>query len=171
MDVIAFLRMDAETAHWVFNSTTADVSEAILHQQPRGAEATVASAMAHLVFTEDSIVQGMFQHKAPLASTTYAGKTGISELSMSNAPAWVKSVRLEPAPFREYATAVAAATDQYIASLKETDLDRELDLSEWGIGKVTLGWGLAVLVIGHIHDITGEISAIKGSHGLKGYPF
>ena len=171
MDLNSYLRMEAQMAHWEFDGTTADVSEASLHQSPRGAEASVASAMAHAIFAEDSVLHGIFQGKPPLATSAFAGKTGISEPSMMNSPEWVKTVRVDLNQFRDYSKAVAAATDQYIASLKDADLDRELDLTEWGLGKVSLGWGLAVLLIGHLHDITGEISAIKGTQGLKGYPF
>src|SRR5437870_775420 len=171
MDVISFLRMDAEMAHWEFNGTTADVTAESLHHGPRASEATVASAMAHVVFAEDNLIHGIFQGKQPLATTTFTGKTGISEPSMMNSPEWVKSVRLDLGPFREYTAAVFNATEQYIAALKESDLDRELDLTNWGMGKVSLGWGFAVLLIGHIHDITGEISALKGAQGFKGYPF
>ncbi len=171
MDVISFLSMDAQSAHWVFNGTTADVTEDNLHQAPSANEATVASAMAHVVFAEDSIVQGMFQGKPPLAMSSFAGKTGISDPQMFNSPEWVKSVRLDLPQFREYANGVFAATDQYIASLKESDLDRELDMTQQGMGKVSLGWGFSMLVIGHMRDICGEISAIKGAQGSKGYPF
>ena len=171
MDAISFLRMDADAAHWVFNGTTADVTAESMHWGPMGNSSTVASAMAHVVFAEDNVVHGMLQGKPPLAQTTFADKTGISELSFYNKPEWVKSVRLDLPKFREYASAVFAATDQYIASLSESDLDRELDLTSVGMGKVNLGWALAVIVIGHMHDLTGEISALKGVQGLKGYPF
>jgi hypothetical protein len=30
---------------------------------------------------------------------------------------------------------------------------------------------LANLVIGHLNNLTGEISALKGAQGLRGYPF
>src|SRR5947207_12866940 len=104
MDVVTYLRMDANMAHWEFNGTTADLIEDSLHRGPRGSEATVASAMAHVVFAEDSVVQGIFQGKPTLAATAFTGKTGISEPSMMNSPEWVKSVRLDLGPFREYAS-------------------------------------------------------------------
>ncbi len=171
MDAISALRMEAQWAHEEFDLTTADVDAEVAHRTPQGQAGNVGSSMAHAIYSEDSLVNGMLGNKAPLAASTFAGKTGISELSMSNAPEWVRSVRIDLPLFREYAKAVAAATDQYIASLKESDLDRMIDLTQWGLGMRPVAWVLGALSIGHLHDLTGEISAIKGTHGLKGYPF
>ena len=171
MDAIAVLRMQAEWAHQEFEMTTADVEENVAHAGPQGRAGSVGSSMAHVIFAEDSIVQGMLQGKPPLGMTAFEGKTGISDPQMHNTPDWIKAVRLDLPRFRTYAKAVAAATDQYIASLTESDLDRSLDLSQAKLGVRTVGWVIGALVIAHIHDLTGEISAAKGAQGLQGYPF
>jgi hypothetical protein len=72
---------------------------------------------------------------------------------------------------RQYAQAVYKATDDYMAKLKESDLDREVDLTQVGFGKWKLGAFLLTFVMGHARDIMGEISAIKGVQGARGYPF
>lgn len=171
MDAITLLRTEAEWAHQEFDMTTADVSAEVAHRTPMGNAGSIASSMAHAIVAEDSIVQGMLQGKAPLYASTFQGKTGVSDPQFMNAPEWVKAVRIELDQFRTYAAAIAAATDAYIASLSESDLDKAHDLSQMGMGSRPTGWMLAALVTGHLHDLTGEISAIKGSHGLKGYPF
>jgi hypothetical protein len=64
---------------------------------------------------------------------------------------------------------VYAATDAYVASLDDEALAKPLDLSMVGLGMQTMGYLLGGLVLNtHLH--TGEISAIKGFQGLKGYP-
>ncbi len=40
-----------------------------------------------------------------------------------------------------------------------------------GLGEQTVGWVLSVFVLANCDWHTGEISCLKGSHGLKGYPF
>ena len=127
--------------------------------------------MAHLVYDEDLIVNGMLLGKAPLAASTSAGKTGISDPQMAVSQDWAKTVRLNLPEFREYQKAVFAATDAYTASLDESDLDRELDMTSMGMGTQNLGWAFGVLIIGHANNLAGEISALKGAQGLKGYPF
>jgi hypothetical protein len=72
---------------------------------------------------------------------------------------------------KAYAQAVYAASDAYLASLTPDALDAEVDLSGLGMGKVSLGWMIANLVVGHMHDLMGEISCLKGLQGAKGYPF
>src|SRR5689334_17735077 len=121
MDAIAVLRSLAQWAHAEFDMTTGDVSNAVAEWGPQGNSSTVGSAMAHVIFAEDSIVQGMLQGKPPLGMSTLSGKTGISDPQMFNNPEWIKSVRLDLSQFRAYAQAVAKATDDYIASLSESD--------------------------------------------------
>src|SRR5438309_12021443 len=109
--------------------TTGDVNADVAHMAPQGAAGTIGSSMAHAVFAEDNIVQGMLQNKPPLGMSTFSGKTGISEPHMYNKPEWVKSVRVDLDQFRAYEKAVAQAIDQYLATLTEGDLDREIDLT------------------------------------------
>ena len=171
MDAIAVLRMLAQWAHQEFDMTTADVEENVAHQAAQGKGGTVGSSMAHAIFAEDNIIQGMLQGRPPLAMTAFAGKTGISDPQMFNTPDWIKAVRLDLPRFRTYSQAVAAATDEYIASLKESDLDRMVDLTQNKLGIRPVAWLIGALVIAHLHDMTGGISAVKGAQGLQGYPF
>ena len=39
------------------------------------------------------------------------------------------------------------------------------------IGDLNQGQILELFIIGHIHNHSGEISALKGCQGLKGYPW
>jgi len=60
--------------------------------------------------------------------------------------------------------------------LSDADLERELDLTGVGFGTRKLGWMLNLLILNHlilnhIGTETGEISALKGIQGAKGYPF
>ena len=66
---------------------------------------------------------------------------------------------------------MAARTDTYVSGLSPADLDRVVDLSEWGFGTMNVGELLLTYQIGHIHQHTGELSAPKGLRGEKGYPF
>jgi hypothetical protein len=46
-----------------------------------------------------------------------------------------------------------------------------MDMSFVGMGILPLATVFAVVVVGHLNNLTGEISAVKGMNGLKGYPF
>ena len=67
----------------------------------------------------------------------------------------------------DYAAAVGAATDNYIATLTTKELDRLVPImgQEWPVADV-----LALLVV-HASGHLGEIAALKGIQGVKGLPF
>lgn len=54
--------------------------------------------------------------------------------------------------------------------LTDEDLARVLDLTSVGFGQMTVGTLLNRMVLGHIDNMTGEISVLKGLQGAKGYP-
>jgi DinB superfamily len=88
-----------------------------------------------------------------------------------NYPAWTRRVKIDLAALRQYAQAVAAETDGWIASLTDADLDQPVDLSGAGLGQHTLGSAIGLLVANHLGTETGEIAVLKGIQGARGYPF
>jgi len=98
------------------------------------------------------IVNGILLGKAPLSATTFEGKTGISHPQTEITPDWPRSLRVNLDYFRPYQNAVFAATDAYLASLKDSDLDRPLDMSSMGMGMQNVGWAFGMLIIGHANS-------------------
>jgi len=112
----------------------------------------------------------------------WAGRTGVSDPPpgpgddwATRFEAWCRRVRVDLPAFRAYAKAVYEATDAYLATLPaalpDAELSREVDLSAMGMGKKTVGFVLDNALLGHAYCHCGEISAIKGVQGKKGYPF
>jgi hypothetical protein len=170
MDAVTLLKEQAQFAHEVYNGTTADVTETTAHAQPTGTANSVAAAMAHIIIAEDVVIHGMLQGGAPLYASAFAGKTGCTDPQWRITPEWSRSVRItDLAAFRAYTQAVFADTDKYIAALTDSELSRMVELPP--MDKPSVAWVLGSIVIGHMHDLVGEISAAKGLQGLKGYPF
>ena len=69
---------------------------------------------------------------------------------------------------REYTKAVYAATDAYLVSLTDAEMERKIP---GPLGEKTLSWSISNLVLAHIHEMMGEMSCLKGIQGAKGYPF
>ena len=88
-----------------------------------------------------------------------------------NGSKYASSAGSDVASSREYAKAVYAATDAYVATLSDAELGQELDLSSFGFGKQKRSWVLSTFVLTNCAWHTGEIACLKGNHGLKGYPF
>lgn len=171
MDVLTLLCEQAQWAHQVFRDTSAGITAEQAHWQPPGRALPLSAAMAHAVTAEDSILHILLQGKEPLHQAALAGRTGISEPRWFNDLDWARSVQVDLPALHEYAAAVFAATDQYLAGLSVDELSQARDLTNVGLGVVTVAWIISALLIGHMHNLAGEISAIKGAQGLQGYPF
>jgi len=86
-------------------------------------------------------------------------------------PKWLREVKVDIKQFREYSKAVFAASEEYVASLNDTDLEKDVDMSAFGMGNKKQYDFIANMINGHIFSITGEVAVLKGIQGLKGYPF
>ena len=84
---------------------------------------------------------------------------------------WARRVQVDLPAARQYAQAVYASTDEYLAGLSDESLDQVLDLSAKGFGAKPVAWVFSALVISHLNNMAGEISALKGVQGAKGYPW
>jgi hypothetical protein len=86
-------------------------------------------------------------------------------------PKWLKTVKIDVTEVKPYAQAVFRSTEDYLASLTDEDLNKDIDMSMFGMGSRKIGDFLGGMVIGHVWSIMGEISVLKGIQDLKGYPF
>ena len=169
--VVALLRAQYKGAHDVLEGTMADVTPDVLMWSPPGMANSVGGNYAHVVTAEDFLLRSA-RGQAPLMAGEWAGKNGISEPPPPGAGMheWDKRVTIELDALRAYAQAVYADTDAYLATLSDADLAVEHDFSTIGFGTQALGQFLS-LGLAHLGWHTGEISALKGVQGHKGYPF
>lgn len=176
MDAVSLLRTQLQYAHEWLEATIADTTEEQAHWTPPGVANPLGATYAHAVVAEDMIVSGMLKQSAPLCASAWAGKTGLSEPMPAPGPEWAnygpwtRRVQIDLPALREYAQAVYASTDAYLASLAPADLDQVIDLTNFGFGPVNVGWIISRLVIGHLDNECGEISCLKGLQGVRGYP-
>lgn len=179
MDSISLLREQLAVAHWLLEETVNDVTREQLHWLPPGRANSIGANYAHVVIVEDDIVNAFLRGGASLATTTWAGRIGVSPLPALPSQGlvaslgwhdWARQVQIDVRTLREYAQAVFAATDEYVASLSPQSLTQLIDLSAVGLGQKTLSWLLTEFVMGHAYQHCGEISCLKGFLDLKGYP-
>jgi hypothetical protein len=178
MDKLTYIREQLKEAHQWLEGTMADVTSEVAHYLPPGAAIPVGAAYAHAIVSEDIVLHTMLQPGGtPLYTSTWADRTG---LSVPHPPfsgdswttaytAWTRTVQVDLPSLREYAQAVYAASDQYLASLTPDALDQPMEVP--GLGTTTLAYVLGRFLVAHVDQMTGEISAIKGIQGRQGYPF
>lgn len=172
---VEILLNQLKAAHGVLEQTMDGVTEDVAQFMPPGTANPIAGTYAHLVFSEDLFMHNFLMKKTPLMETTFKDKTGASAVQPTDwqveYPKWLKEVKLDVKQFREYAKAVYASSEEYVSSLTDADLEKEVDMSAFGMETKKIYDFIANLISGHVYPVMGEIAVLKGIQGLKGYPF
>jgi uncharacterized damage-inducible protein DinB len=163
-------RQQLQFWHGALNGVMGDCGEALNKQLPGATITSISSVYAHMVFAEDVIVNGMLQGKPPLYQQDgWEAKAGVPFPGIPpSIGEWAKTVKMDFPKFNEYAKAVFANTDSYLASVSDADLQKKVQTP---IGEQTAEWAIVTLLATHAPQHIGEIAALKGVQGLKGLPF
>jgi len=173
MTAIDLYRSLLRTAHEALEGTMADVTPAQVTWDPPGKAFSIAANYIHVVGSEDMGIQRLLRGVDLLATSAWAGRTGVSEMPPlgpgGDLKTWSRQAKVDVPALQRYGQAVYAATDAYLASLTPEDLARRLDLSKLGLGDQPASFILnAIVANAAMH--CGEISCLKGLQGQKGYP-
>jgi hypothetical protein len=163
-------RQQLQFWHGALNAVMGDCGEALNKQLPGATITSISSVYAHMVFSEDVIVNGMLQGKPALYQQDgWEAKTGLPFPGIPpSIGEWAKTVKMDFPKFNEYAQAVFASTDSYLAGVSDADLQKKVQTP---IGEQTAEWMIVTLLATHAPQHIGEIAALKGVQGLKGLPF
>ncbi len=172
MNTVELMRLQLTQARDFLSGTMADVDAEGAHQVPPGILNPIGATYAHVVAGEDWFVNGLLRGGAPLIATAGAGKAGLSEPAPDGSAwnDWGRTVLIDLPALREYARAVAAQTDAWMAALSPSDLETSVDLSSFGFGTQTVAWVHSAGLISHVQSHWGEICALKGLSGGAGFP-
>jgi len=182
---VELLREQLRGAWETLEGTTKDLTPETARWIPPGTALPMGAAYAHVVLAMDGVVNGLVRGKRPLFSAAFAGKTGTSSLhpgSTGGGPFdpeewgrvfadWCRQVKVDLKALHDYAAAVFEAADAWLATQNDAVLKESVDLTSIGIGPCTIAFVLSNVVIGHVYCHAGEIAALKGTRGLKGYPY
>lgn len=164
-----------KAAHASLEQTMEGVTDEVAHFMPPGKANPIAGTYAHLVFSEDMFIHKFLMKTPPLMDVDFKDKTGASEIQPTDwekaYPKWLREVKIDVKQFHEYAKAVFAKSEEYVASLTDADLEKDVDMSSFGMEPRKTYDFIANLISGHAYPIMGEIAVLKGIQGLKGYPF
>ena len=158
-------------SHFWLEGTMQGVTTEQAQWQAPGRSAPIGAQYAHAIAAQDFLILGAVGGRAPLAMTSFAGKTGLSKpYPVGQWDEWSKTVQVDLDEARVYAQAVYAAVDDFLSTLSDEDLNREADLSVVGFGMMRIGDFLNTIVL-HNAAHTGEIAVLKGLQEAQGYPF
>jgi len=171
MNAIETLRESIQWGHQLLEMVMADVSDDEARWAPPGLANPIGALYAHAVLDLDAIVNGMLKGGAPRFATDWAGQLGAVSPQMTLTFEWGRTIEPNLAALRTFGQKALADVEAYLDQLTDADLDRMVDLSGVGLGTRSVGWILNALVASHLNNMAGEISALKGVQGKKGYPF
>jgi hypothetical protein len=164
-----FRKQYKQAAEW-FAGTLADVdAEVASYVPPGGLISPIAGQMGHIVLGLDMFLLNMIGGRPPLLFSNFADREVFSEPPPESGEflEWGQRVKIDSEAMHAYANAVFEAVDSLLDGMNDEDLDREVDFG--AMGKQTITWAFIIMLL-NTHAHTGEIAAIKGLQGLKGYP-
>ena len=171
MNTVELTQFSLSNAFSILGQVTADLTQEQADWMPPGIANPIGALYWHTVSSTDQIMHGWGMGQVPLSQ-----EAGWQEkVLLASAPegeedrlAKMRAIRVDLLALHEYAQAVAGAAQGWLASLTPEDLERRMDTP---IGELKLGQMLETFVIWHVNAHCGEISALKGCQGARGYPF
>lgn len=169
MDRAEAIRISMNASHQWYQGTIADVTPEQANHLPPGVVHPIGELMLHILNSEDWGINELLGGGQMIWQRDgWEAKLGVPAMIRQERDA-ARAVKLDPAALKPYADAVYAATEQNLAALSPEDLDQERDMGP--MGKQPVALLLSLIVIGNTFTHTGEISALKGIQGAKGYQF
>ena len=157
------LKQAVEIMRGTFEGATHDVA----HEAPGGNSITIVANVAHAIATIDGVVHGLVKGEAPLMMSVETGLSSPPPQGFEWGD-WGQTVEMDKNVFHEYAGKVMESATAYLGTLNDADLTRvitspsgnEMSVAQWlSISILNTAWH------------TGEVAALKGIRGLKGYQF
>ena len=163
MDALSLLRDGAASTEERMRSVFAPVTREHAGWRLPGSTAnTIAATFFHVYNGQDNLVHRVLLEQPPIfESGGWAERLGVDAKTVWSAPP------PDPDLLRAYADEVQAATVPALEALAPGVLDRE---EETPRGRRTVGARLLLMLVTHKGTHMGEIAALLGCQGLKGFP-
>lgn len=159
MNTVELLQFSLGAAFDVLGLVTADLTQEQADWTPPGVASSIGAIYWHIIAYVDHFVNHYCIGR---------------EIIPDGAPAEVKmqDVQEDLSMLHERATQVKKTALDWLSNLAPADLERKMDLVTKELGDdVNLAQVLEIYIIWHINVHCGEISALKGCQGAKGYPW
>jgi hypothetical protein len=164
MDAITYAKTDLESAFGLLNMCAAGLDEAQYNWKPAGTANVIAKSHVHALSSIDFFINGIIKG-GELGWPKVAGAHGLPANPLE---IWRFEGNVPMAVVLEYGNTAQKNALDFVASMKDSDLDREIETQFFG--RKSVAW-LLQLTGTHSVGHGGDIAAIKGMQGLKGLPF
>jgi len=164
MQATSYAKLQIEQTFNLLNGTAQGMDDRQYNWKPEGTCNPVAKNHVHILTSVDFFLNAIAQGK-PTLWQPVAEQHG---MPMNPLEVWAYAGEIPLAAITAYGQQVQKSVLDYIATLTDADLDREIDTRFFG--KQTLAF-LIQLAGMHTAGHTGDMASIKGMQGLKGLPF
>ena len=157
MNTVELIQYSLGFAFDLLEQLVSDLTQEQADWVPPGTASTIGAIYSHTITYVDFLVREI------CLGQNYANLTGPPPAEIM-----MQDVQVDLSALHEYAGKVRSAAQDWLSSLTPADLERMLETS---VGELNLGQFLEAYIVWHINVHCGEISALKGCQGLKGYPW
>ncbi len=164
MDTLTLVKQQVAGARRELNGVMQGVTQEMGNWQPPGLANSIADLYFHTVNAQDRLLTRGQANRPPLIDK-WADRLKIPA-DFRHTPEASRALRADMPTLLQYGDAVFADSDKFLGSLSNADLDRTVEGMR---GPVPVASQIAALLGTHTYEHIGEISAIKGIQGAKGY--
>ena len=164
MKAIDYVKLQTEQAFGLLKMAADGMDDAQYNLDGPGTCNAAAKSHVHALTAFDFFVMNKAKGGSMLWPA-FASQHGLPPNSME---IWGHGGVIAGAAIKEFAEQIQKATLDYIATLKDDDLDRPVDTQFFGTQPLAFLLQLASM---HAAGHAGDVAAVKGTQGLKGLPF
>jgi hypothetical protein len=173
MNTVEMLQYSLNNAFGILGQVTADLKQEQADWLPPGIANPIGATYWHAVSSADSVLHEWCQGQEPLSISARWQERALAVAVPKPERggdwlAYMQAIRVDLPALHEYAQSVCQAAQSWLATLTPADLERQIQTP---IGDLSLGQMLETFVVWHINAHCGEIAALKGCLGARGYPF
>ena len=174
MEALDLIKECCRNLHTSYDEALRDLSVEQLHWRPGDKGNHIAFTTWHYVRTEDNIVRFVLQNRRPTVwlDGGWDQKFGLDRIVQGTGmpPEEAAALRLPSAgEWLEYQQAVWRACDEYLASIREDDLERTTRITYWG--EIPVSRALMGPIVLHGFTHLGELHHLRSLQGLRGTAF
>jgi hypothetical protein len=164
MDASTYARQQLKSAFELFHACAGGMTDEQYNWKPGGTCNVAAKSHVHALSSIDFFVNAVVRAGKPRWGEVAAAHS----LPENPLGIWAYDGPIPYEPVDVYGKKLQAEVLDYVESLSDADLDREIDTQFFG--RKSVAW-LLQLGVNHLVGHGGDIAAVKGMQGLKGLPF
>jgi hypothetical protein len=169
MNGVEVTRSALDASHRWFSGTIADLTPELTNFLPPGKVHPIGELVVHTINAEDYFINQRLRGGSTVWERGGWGENLGLPFMLQHDEQASRDFRCDLLALQPYIDAVFSETSAYVDALGDADLDRTLPMGP--LGDMRAGDIIQFFIVGNTLAHTGEISAIKGLQGAKGYPF